>query len=297
MDAKSPCDFVMSRKLRLRMKLYISDMDGTLLNRDKEISSYTKDVINALIANGGYFSIASARTAATALKILEGINLNVPISLMNGVVIFNTLKSEYEKVEELSRETSVKIINTLADCSINGLMYTISENRLNTYYECLSSKILQDFVDERIKKYNKSFERVGCLLDKINEANKVVYFTLLDEYEPLLKVQGRLKDISGIETSLYHDVYSEKTYLLEIYSSNASKFNAVKYIRNKFGFDHVIGFGDNYNDIPMLKACNQFYAVENAVGELKELATGVIGDNNFDGVARFIEFSEALKGK
>ncbi|HEY9061219.1 MAG TPA: HAD family hydrolase [Pseudobacteroides sp.] len=274
------------------MKLYISDMDGTLLNKDKEISSFSKDVINALISKGGYFSIASARTAATALKILEGINLNVPISLMNGVVIYNTSKAEYEKVEELGHETSKKIISILTNCRVNGLMYTISENRLNTYYECLSSKILRDFVDERIKKYNKSFERVQSLLDKINKINKIIYFTLLDEYEPLVKVQDQLQDLAGIETSLYHDVYSEKTYLLEIYSSNASKYNAVKYLREKYYFDQVIGFGDNYNDIPMLKACSQFYAVDNAVGELKELATGVIGDNNSDGVARFIKLNE-----
>jgi Cof subfamily protein (haloacid dehalogenase superfamily) len=279
------------------MKLYISDMDGTLLNRDKEISSFSKDVINDLVSKGGYFSIASARTAATALRILKGINLNVPIALMNGVVIYNTSKAEYEKVEALAGDTSEKIISILTTCKINGFMYTIAENKLNTYYECLSSKVLQDFVDERIKKYNKSFQRVESLLDKINNSNKVIYFTLLDEYQPLLKIQHRLKDLPDIETSLYKDVYSEKTYLLEIYSSNASKYNAVRYIRDKYDFDEVIGFGDNYNDVPMIKACNQFYAVDNAVRELKELATGVIEDNNSDGVAKFIRNKESRKNK
>ncbi len=276
------------------MKLYISDMDGTLLNGDKEISGFSKDIINSLISKGGYFSIASARTAATALKILEGVKLNVPIALMNGVVIYNTSSNEYEKVEALCDNTTEKIVQILRTCKIDGFMYTISENKLNTYFEKLTSKVLQEFVDERIKKYNKTFEKVENLLNKINGKDKIIYFTLLDEYDPLLKVHDQLKDLPDIELSLYRDVYSEKTYLLEIYSSSASKYNAVEYLRQKYDFNEVVGFGDNYNDIPLLKACNQFYAVDNAVGELKELATGVIEDNNSDGVAKFIASRENI---
>lgn len=269
-------------------------MDGTLLNGDKEISCFSKDIINSLISKGGYFSIASARTAATALKILEGVKLNVPIALMNGVVIYNTSSNEYEKVEALCDNTTEKIVDILRACKIDGFMYTISENKLNTYYEKLTSKVLQEFVDERIKKYNKTFEKVESLLNKINGRDKIIYFTLLDEYDPLLKVHDQLKDLPDIELSLYRDVYSERTYLLEIYSSSASKYNAVEYLRQKYDFNEVVGFGDNYNDIPMLKACNQFYAVDNAVGELKELATGVIEDNNSDGVAKFIACRENI---
>jgi len=276
------------------MKLYISDLDGTLLNSNKEISSYSKNIINTLISKGGYFSIASARTEATAMKILEGIKLNVPIALMNGVVIYNTSTFEYEKVEALCDKTTEKIIDILKNCGINALMYTISENRLNTYYESLTSKVLQEFVDERIKKYNKTFEKVESLTDKINGREKTIYFTLLDKYEPLQMVHGLLKDLPDIELSLYKDVYSENIYLLEIYSSNASKYNAVEYLRKKYNFDEVIGFGDNYNDIPMIKACNQFYAVDNAVGELKKLATGVIECNNSDGVLKFVALRENI---
>ncbi len=276
------------------MRLYISDLDGTLLNSNKEISSYSKNIINTLISKGGYFSIASARTEATAMKILDGVKLNVPIALMNGVVIYNTQTCEYENIEALDDNTTEKIVCILRSCGIDGLMYTISENKLNTYYESLTSKVLQEFVDERIKKYNKSFERVGSLTDRINGRDKIIYFTLLDKYDRLQIVHDQLKDLSGIELSFYKDVYSKDLYLLEIYSSNASKHNAVEYIRRKYDFDEVIGFGDNYNDIPMIKACNQFYAVDNAVEELKKLATGVIECNNSDGVAKFVALRERI---
>lgn len=59
--------------------LYISDLDGTLLNSDKEITTYTRDTLNKLMAGGLQFSIATARTASSAVKILSGLNINVPV--------------------------------------------------------------------------------------------------------------------------------------------------------------------------------------------------------------------------
>ncbi|HEX9060214.1 MAG TPA: HAD hydrolase family protein, partial [Clostridia bacterium] len=68
--------------------LYISDLDGTLLNSSKEVSKYSKDIINALIKDGMKFSVATARTSGTVVKILSELNINVPLVLMNGVAIY-----------------------------------------------------------------------------------------------------------------------------------------------------------------------------------------------------------------
>jgi len=50
----------------------------------------------------------------------------------------------------------------------------------------------------------------------------------------------------------------------------------------------VISFGDAVNDIPMFEISDECYAVQNAVDELKAIATGVIGSNEEDGVARWL---------
>ena len=54
--------------------LYISDLDGTLLNRNAELSAYTKAVLNRVIAEGLCFSVATARPVATADYICEANN-------------------------------------------------------------------------------------------------------------------------------------------------------------------------------------------------------------------------------
>ena len=47
-------------------------------------------------------------------------------------------------------------------------------------------------------------------------------------------------------------------------------------------------FGDGMNDLDLFEAADEAYAVENAVPELKAAATGIIGSNNDDGVAKWL---------
>jgi 5-amino-6-(5-phospho-D-ribitylamino)uracil phosphatase len=270
-----------------KKSLYITDLDGTLLNSDKELSKYTIDTINALIEKGIYFSVATARTTVSALKILADLNINLPVVFMNGVVIYDIREEKYIKIEEISEHSTNAIIHILNRHKISGFMYGISEEKLTTYYESIDTKALQEFHDERVHKYNKSFVQVDSFLNKAM-GNKIIYFALIDQYERLAPVLDSLKTLQDIDAVLYRDIYADDQWYLEIHSKNASKYNAVKFIRENYKFDKIIGFGDNHNDLPLFQACDECYAVSNAVAELKERATGIIAECNSDGVARFI---------
>lgn len=69
----------------------------------------------------------------------------------------------------------------------------------------------------------------------------------------------------------------------------ASKSNAILQLKKLMECDRVAAFGDGRNDIDMFAIADTCYAVANAVDELKELATAVIGSNNEDGVAKWLE--------
>ena len=77
--------------------LYISDLDGTLLNKSAELSGYTVNVLNAMIASGLHFSVATARTLASTNKILADLALRISIVLMNGVLIYDVDKNDQEQ--------------------------------------------------------------------------------------------------------------------------------------------------------------------------------------------------------
>jgi hydroxymethylpyrimidine pyrophosphatase-like HAD family hydrolase len=67
--------------------LYVSDLDGTLLRRDKTVSAFTVNTINELTAQGMLFSYATARSYVTASRLTAGITANIPVIIYNGAFI------------------------------------------------------------------------------------------------------------------------------------------------------------------------------------------------------------------
>ncbi len=274
-------------------QLYVSDLDGTLLNSNKVFSAYTKRVINKLAEEGIAFTVATARTQASTIKLLEGMNLEMPIILMNGVVIYDLKNGCYVNIEALSQSTAENVIGILRGHGIDGFMYTISDGTLCTYYERLESDAMHQFHDERVKRYYKTFEQTQDFLD-LTPIRNTIYFACISERDRLLDAYNILKEHSELNVELYRDIYSRSLWYLEVFSIKASKCSAVEFLRREYGFGHIIGFGDNLNDIALFKACDEGYAVSNAISELKKVATGIIGANNSDSVTRFIAERERL---
>ena len=69
----------------------------------------------------------------------------------------------------------------------------------------------------------------------------------------------------------------------------ASKAQAALQLKQKLECDRLVVFGDGKNDIDMFEIADEADAVENAVNELKAVATGVIGSNENDGVAKYLQ--------
>ena len=76
---------------------------------------------------------------------------------------------------------------------------------------------------------------------------------------------------------------------MEVCPRNCTKAKAILKMKEQYGFRKVVAFGDSVNDMPMFRAADEAYAVSNALEALKEIATGVIGSNDEDAVARFLE--------
>jgi HAD-superfamily hydrolase, subfamily IIB len=266
--------------------LYISDLDGTLLNANAELSAYTKDVLNKMIADGLCFSVATARTAASAFKILDGVQWKVPLVLLNGVLIYDALQRRYVQVLPLSSQTAATIISTLKALNTTGLMYQLKNDEQVTYYETLEHKPLRNFIEERQNRYDKVFHKVN-FSDVPPE--DIIYFTLLDTHGKIQNAYEAFSAIPDICLSIYKDIYSSDLWYLEIHNDRATKQNGTLYLRETYGFEHIIGFGDNLNDLPMFAACDVKVAVENANPEVKAAADYICGTNNDDGVVKWIE--------
>ena len=76
-------------------KLYVSDLDGTLLRSDESVSEYTGSVINSLVEQGMIFSYATARSLITAKKATKGIHAKIPLIVYNGTLLLIILRKKY----------------------------------------------------------------------------------------------------------------------------------------------------------------------------------------------------------
>lgn len=266
--------------------LYISDLDGTLLNRDAELSDFTRDTLNGLISNGLQFAVATARTSATVERILDGVRLTLPVILMNGVLVTDLAAKKHIRVCAIDQPAMPEIVAVLKKHGATGFMYELRDDLLTTYYENLDRKSLRDFRDERVSRYNKTFTQTNSFADIPHD--RIAYVALLDSQEKLLPVRESLRAIPGLSTAFYRDIYADGLWFLELYSDKASKRNAALFLKEYGAFDRIVGFGDNLNDLPLFEASDECYAVANAHPDVQSAATGVIGSNTDDGVARWL---------
>ena len=65
--------------------LYVSDLDGTLLNREPRLSAYTAETLNLLIEEGLPFTYATARSVHSARIVAAGLQTRLPVITYNGV--------------------------------------------------------------------------------------------------------------------------------------------------------------------------------------------------------------------
>lgn len=266
--------------------LYISDLDGTLLNGSAELSEYTKITLNKMIAKGLNFSIATARRLDETLKILAGLTLNTPIVLQNGVLIHDITQQRYTQVNIIVPKAADDVINTLRAFEVTSFVWEYKDGKFSTYHESREREPLSEFTRKRISKYYESFRHTGNFSG--TSLNHIIYASVVETHERIAPLYDALTDIKGIDMTIYKDNYSDLWYL-EIFSDTASKQNGVMYLREVCGFDRVIGFGDNLNDLPMFAACDVRVAVENAKLEVKAAADYICDTNDNDGVVKWIE--------
>lgn len=270
------------------MELYVTDLDGTLLNSDKKISSYSINILNSLIDKGINFTVATARTPATVVEILEGINLKLPVTLMNGVLIYDIKEQKYIDVKELEENIVEKVLDVFEKCNKAPLVYGIKDNHLWVYYKEFKYSYEYNFYKERANKKLKTFLKV---LDykKVIENSKIINFIAFDNYNKIKEIADGLAYIEGITINYYKDIYEEDCYYLEVYSNKASKANGIKYLLQSDSYNKVICFGDNVNDIPMFQVADESYVPINATKEIKSISTAVIGSCEENGVANFLK--------
>ena len=264
--------------------LFVSDLDGTLMKGDLKISDFSIKTINELVKKGVSFTYATARAIVSARTITDQLKLKLPVITRNGAVLAdNNTGNIIEKA--LFTEAEVGMLKEL-----------LPELPATGFVSCY-------FDDDMIKAFAGDKHTVGLqgYLDYYKGDPAVViapdlegmfrgapgYVTMIGDKDEIEQLYVRAREYKGWECIFQKDIYRDE-YWLEICPQNCTKAKSILKLKEEYGFQRLVVFGDSVNDLPMFKVADEAYAVSNAIDELKACATGVIGSNEEDAVARFI---------
>ena len=268
----------------MKNTLFISDLDGTLLKNDKTLSSYSIKTLNDLIDMGLNFTYATARSYYSAYKIIKPLNLTLPVLHYNGTII----SSPSDGSPLYTHKFSTEDINIIKDIFCRYSLYPLVYSVIGGY-----EKVLWQVSKETsgVKAYlndRKDDPRLEPVTNRDDiYQGEIFYFTCIGEKGELIKAHKALTEISSINSILIKDLYRDE-YWLELVPAGASKGASAGLMKNNYGFTRLVVFGDAMNYFSAFKSADLSYAVSNADDNLKAVASGVIGSNESDAVAKFL---------
>ena len=263
--------------------LYVSDLDGTLLRSDQKTSAYTNSVINRLVSSGMLFSYATARSYNTSHMATQGMTASFPLIIYNGAFIRDNASGGTILSNLMEKDAAVSLIRELTSKSIFPIVYSLINGEEHfSYMNSDINRATREFIDTR---RGDRRDRPVRSFDELIEGD-IFYITCIDD--PLMLEPFYESCRERFHSVYQRDIYSGEQWL-ELMSKSACKADASLQIKALLGCDRMVVFGDGVNDIDMFLVADIAYAVSNAVPELKKIASGIIGSNDEDGVARWLE--------
>ncbi len=274
--------------------LYLSDLDGTLLQNNAVLSSYAVRELNRMIEKGLCFSISSARSTGTVIGILDGLRLTLPIALFNGVIYYDYNAARFIRVMDIDPPAAVQVARIMEKYQLHSTMYTYQDQQLFANFVSLDTQREQQFAEERSRFPQKKWRQVESL-SQTAQNSRVVFFSMPGPKEKMDRLYQEMAKIPNITLSYYLDTY-EPLWYLEVQAGGVDKRLSVQILREMAGADRVVAFGDNHNDLALADGADLFCAVENATADLLARADRIVPPNTEDGVVRYLLELEAQGG-
>ncbi|HEY9575017.1 MAG TPA: Cof-type HAD-IIB family hydrolase [Lachnospiraceae bacterium] len=267
------------------IKLIAFDMDGTLLNPKKEITSKTKAVLKCLRERNIAYTICTGRVATMTDTYVRALDIRIPVITGNGAALYDPKTKAYEILGLVPTKEAVEIgklcRNDGIDCCFLGTevcYFTRDDGRIKNFenYNRIAGEAKDPLMKLKVLGDDLS------VLEKMDIHKVLIRFCDIEEKDKLFSYINEHDNLSA--------VCSEED-LIDIMASGVSKGDALFYLMEKMALskEEVAVFGDYYNDISMMKVVGLPIAMENGCEEIKEEALYVTQSNEEDGVAKAIE--------
>lgn len=241
--------FTLPREHR-RDTLFISGLDGTLLNKKGSLSDYGKVELNRMLDDGVGFTIATMRTPASLMEPLRDIRIKLPVIVMDGAALFDIHNKEYVKVYVISPQKAGEVRSLVKEAGLTCFSNVVVDDVLFIYYEEPQDETVQGMVKELRKSPYRNY-----LMRELPEGEPVVYFMLLypkpviEDFYAMLVERGFTEELKVLKYD--SDDYPGYAYI-KIYNRNATKENMTHQIKEMYGVEKTIRIGTVPGDCDVL---------------------------------------------
>lgn len=262
--------------------LYISDLDGTLLDKNAQLPKQDCQILNELTARGVLFTIATARSSFSAGPPLCDLHLPLPSIMINGAYWYDFAKGHIMRSDTISSEASRDMQVILEQAGANPFLFTLEGQVQRLYYASPKSHGETAFLDAR-----KNDGRLTPVPDPMAHMHRpMINLLVIGTQEELMPLYAQFARDTRLSVHFAEDIYTPGAWYLELGDARATKAQAVLALKKELGADRLVVYGDWLNDLSMFAVADEAYAPENACPEAKEMATGIIATG---GVARHIQ--------
>ena len=270
----------------MKYKMICTDMDGTLLNTNKEISDKTKETIKTAHEMGVHIVLSTGRMFNSANYYASMIDIKAPIISANGAFIRDRNKEEVIYKNVLGKENCIILLGILKKHKIHGHFHTPSA--LFSDKLVFSAKIYDDMNKDLPEDNKIEINIIKDNWDEVFEKNEesIVKCIGIDEdVEKVKRAKIDMLKVNGVE------VVSSYENNFEIMTKGVSKGRGVEILAAYYNIkpEEIICIGDNENDLSMIKFAGLGVAMGNAPHSIKKEADYVTDTNDNDGVAQVIE--------
>ena len=255
----------------MKYKALALDLDGTLINSEKKLSTKNKKAVIEAAQRGVHIILASGRPLFGIEPVAEALEL----SRVGGNIIDCKTKEVI-----YSRNFPPECIHDVCTLAKAQGVYALSYDK----DEVISESDTDEYVLREAKCNDASVRRVENLEQYVNYP--VAKFLIAGEHEKLIPIQQELQKRHGDVI----DAFCSADYFLEIVPKNVAKDRSLAALLEKLGLqrEELIACGDGMNDISMIEYAGLGAAMENAYPLVKEKADIIAPSNDEDGVAEII---------
>lgn len=282
-------------------KLYITDLDGTLLGPEAQLSDYSRRELVRLLEVGCEITVASARSIASIKKILGDIPFTQPIIEINGSFITDYDTEKHFHNEPIVTKVCIGLHKIIDSHRAMPFVFCHKDGRDRLYYEGLANDGMRWFLDDKTEDHTVKSKRKS--IDDSLFESPTVGFVIIGPEEQMRLIHEEIKAAySGVvDCYFFANPYCPEWHWLTIHSCLARKSNAVIKTAELLGRDlsEIVVFGDNHNDLQMMQLNRRgafSVCVANAISEIKDVSSRVCASNIDDGVVKYIakDFERSL---